>query len=146
MSRISCVPGSAVPCGGVCFHYSLGSRQHIHFSLLMLPYHTVPTEPPKAFRFAFKIIMHYNLIDLLHIQPVPLWAPKVLITDNRDFWYFPITAPQQESKQYILGLYCIRHASPTMSMYNFALFFNMVKLYIYSRIASKLFFFVVLHQ
>lgn len=60
--------------------------QHIHFSLLILPYHTMPTEPPEAFRSAFKIVVHYNLTDLLHIQLVPLWTHKGLITDSRDFW------------------------------------------------------------
>lgn len=105
--------------------------QHTH----TLPYHTMPTEPPEAFRSAFKI---NKLTDLLPRQFVPLWTCKGLITDNRDFWYFPITAPQQESKQYVLGLYCVRHACPATSMCKFALFFNMVKLYIYSRIASEL--------
>lgn len=141
MFQISHVPGSAGPCGGVCFHCSLGSRHTTH---TLCPAHAavphMPAEPPEAFRSAFKIIMQYNLTGLPHIQLVPLWTRKGLITDNRDFWYFPITAPQQESKQYILGLYYVRHASPTTSMCNFALFFNMVKLYIYSRIASKLIF------
>lgn len=124
--------------GVVCIFTAAWDLDIQHTHTHTLPYHTMPTEPPEAFRSAFKTIVQYKLTDLLHRQFVPLWTCKGLITDNRDFWYFPITAPQQESKQCILGLYCVRHASPTMSMCKFALFFNMVKLYIYSRIASKL--------